>query len=51
MQADALAVIDAFGKNDLVMRVCRAGDHEGSGPGHGAAGGGGADDGGAVRFG
>ena len=30
---------------------CRAGDHEGSGPGHGAAGGGGVDDGGAVRVG
>ena len=29
-EADALAVIDAFGKNEQVMRVCRAGDHEGS---------------------
>ena len=50
MQADAQAVVDAFGKNEQVMRVCWIGDHEGSGPGRGAAGGRGADDGGAVKL-
>ena len=30
IQADAQAVVDAFGKNEHVMRVCWACDHEGS---------------------
>ena len=30
MQADAQAVVDVFGKNEHVMRVCWACDHKGS---------------------
>ena len=33
MQADAQVVIEAFGKNEDVMRACQAGAHEGSGSG------------------
>jgi len=38
------------GDLDACYRYNGVGDHEGSGPGHGAAGGGGADDGGAVKL-